>query len=141
MSDKEAEDEPTPVKEPEPVEDEAPEPELDEEPKSEDKDGNEYEEGLIKGKKPKGTRRYVWMGHPAKLHIKEITHPETGHLKLRKGDLVDLIPRLQRQHAHYIKQGYLVPTSKMRQAGGNIDNLPNPPRRSPHTDKKYPERQ
>jgi len=122
------------------VGDEASPVEPEEGPSSVDKDANEYEEGLIRGVKPKGTRRYVWLGHPAKLHIREITHPESGHLKLRRGDQVDLIPRLQRQHANYIKQGYLVPVSDMKKAGGGLDELPRPPRRSSHSDQKYPER-
>ena len=107
-------------------------------PENATREGVVYEEGLIKGVKPKGTRRYVWLGEPTKLHIKAIPHPKTGHLVLKRGDQVDLTRELKKRHAHYIDKGFLVPVSDLRKAGGDIEDLPKPPRRSAFTDKRHP---
>lgn len=104
-------------------------------PKDEEPD---WKDGLYvgpEGKRPKGLKRFVWNGYPAKLginarHLPANMLPEDqGSLILKRGDTADLTPKLQKLLRIYIRKGNLVEVEPEVEKV-EPEELPEPERRS-----------
>ena len=64
------------------------------------------ERGIFTKQRPKGTKRFVWNGFPAKLSMRHI-ETEDGFVRLTYHERVDMTPAEQERYAPYIEKGLL----------------------------------